>query len=149
MEPIPTITWTNRSMVAIPTPGIAESVYPVCRRTRINLSRKYEMMKAFFLIAVLIFVGCAGSGQDTKPKTNPAADVQWKIMLHYSQKFVCSNLSDEAYFNMLWENIEGDMVAVAERKREPGENIRLYKHELREDVIKNRATYRERYGCPP
>ena len=70
-------------------------------------------------------------------------------MLHYSQKFVCSNLSDEAYFNMLWENIEGDMVAVAERKREPGENIRLYKHELREDVIKNRAAYRERYGCPP
>ena len=99
----------------------------------------------------LLLVGCVAADPQPQPepRTNPAANVQWKIMLHYSQKYVCSNLSDEAYFNMIWERVKNDMAAVIKRKKEPEENILLYKEELKEEVIQSRAAYRVRYACPP
>jgi hypothetical protein len=106
-------------------------------------------MKKFLLLFALIFIGCAAAGPNTKPHTNPAANVQWTVMHHYTKKYVCSNLSDEAYFNMIWQKVEDDMVALIKRKKEPAENISLYKQELQEDVIQKRAVYRERYDCLP
>jgi len=103
----------------------------------------------FLLLFFLFFIGCAAAGSGTKTKTNPAAEVQWKVMQHYSQRYVCSNLSDKAYFSMIWEKVEDDMIALTKRKKEPAESISLYKEELQEDVIQKRAVYRERYGCLP
>lgn len=120
--------------------------------TKLACNRKLSAKKAveiFLVLVTLLLVGCVAASPQPEPRTNPAADVQWTIMLHYSQKYVCTNLSDESYFNMIWERIEEDMVAITKRKKEPEENILLYKHELKEEVLENRRIYRERYGCPP
>ena len=104
-------------------------------------------MKIFFLILTLFLAGCTAGGSALKRDTHPAADVQWTVMQHYTKPFVCSDLSDAAYFNMIWEEVEDDMTAVAKRRNEPAENISIYKKDLQKEVIEKRAFYRSRYGC--